>query len=119
MCEGLEAEQPGAASQPGANLPSQNDKECMAVAVLNLLKLQLRAAIVENLSPTRLGLAPGSRLLISLKNCVVEIARNSAVLESVQRAAQSVLRSGWVILLPTVSERASALSQLLPSGEGA
>lgn len=49
----------------------------------------------------------------------MELARNSNVLETVQQAAQAVLRSGWMILLPTVSERASALSQLLPVGEGA
>lgn len=48
----------------------------------------------------------------------MELARNSNVLETVQQAAQAVLRSGWMILLPTVSERASALSQLLPVGEG-
>ena len=48
----------------------------------------------------------------------MDLAGDTGVLPSVQNAAQSVLRSGWAILLPTVSERASALSGLLPSGEG-
>jgi len=68
--------------------------------------------------PETLNLAPGSSLLTSLKQCVVELAKNSNVLETVQRAAQGVLKGGWMILLPTVSERATALSSLLPSGEG-
>ena len=80
---------------------------------------QLYAAITEHVPPDKLNLAAGSSLLTSLKQCVVELARNSNVLETVQQAAQAVLKSGWMILLPTVSERASALSQLLPVGEGA
>lgn len=79
---------------------------------------QLYAAISEHVPPEKLNLDAGSSLLTSLKQCVVELARNSNVLETVQQAAQAVLRSGWMILLPTVSERASALSQLLPVGEG-
>ena len=79
---------------------------------------QLYAAVTERIPPEDLGLVPGSPLLISLKQCVVELARSSNILSTVQEAAQSVLKSGWLLLLPTVSERASALSQLLPSGEG-
>ena len=82
------------------------------------LPSQLYAAISEHVPPEKLNLDAGSSLLTSLKQCVVELARNSNVLETVQQAAQAVLRSGWMILLPTVSERASALSQLLPVGEG-
>lgn len=48
----------------------------------------------------------------------MRLAGESGVYSGVQRVAQSVLRSGWNILLCTVSERASALSELLPSGEG-
>ncbi len=73
---------------------------------------------MESIPPEELELAPGSPLLVSLKQCVVELASKPNVLQTVQTAAQTVLRSGWMILLPTVSERASALSQLLPSGEG-
>lgn len=60
-----------------------------------------------------------SLFLPSLKQCVVELARNAKVLPSVQQAAQAVLQTGWTVLLPTVPERASALLQLLPNAEGA
>ena len=79
---------------------------------------QLLIAYSTHCDLADLGLVPGSSLLVSLKQCVVSLAGNSGVLASVQLAAQAVLKSGWNILLPTVSERASALSELLPSGEG-
>ncbi len=72
----------------------------------------------EGIPPVELGLTAGSPLLVSIKQCVVELARNMSVLPTVQKAAQDVLKTGWGVLLPTVSERTSALSQLLPSGEG-
>ena len=65
----------------------------------------------------QVGLTP-TMFLPSLKQCVVELARNANVLPTVQRAAQAVLKTGWMVLLPTVPERASALLQLLPSAEG-
>lgn len=73
---------------------------------------------MEGMPPESLGLGPGSSLVVSIKQCVVELARNSNVLPTVQYAAQRTLKSGWAILLPTVSERATALSQLLPIGQG-
>ena len=90
--------------------------DVMAQGVFSLL--QLHATITEHVPPENVGLAPGSPLLSSLKQCVVELARNSNVLETVQISAQNVLKHGWIILLPTVSERAGALSQLLPTGDG-
>ena len=90
----------------------------MAIATLNLLRLQFRAAINEEVDPSNLNLVSGSPLLTSLKQCIVQLACNEGVLESVQRAAQSVLQDGWVVLMPTVTERAEALSSLLPSSEG-
>ncbi len=98
--------------------PLNQDHECMAVAILNLLRLQLYAAISDGTPAEEIGLTPGSPLLSSLKQCVVELARNGRVFESVQSAAQEVLKTGWDLLLPTVSERAAMLSSLLPSGEG-
>ena len=83
-----------------------------------LFFIQLYKATSSQINPDILGLSHGSPLLTSLKDCVVRLAGNSGVLSSVQYAAQSVLRCGWNILLSTVSERASALSELLPSGEG-
>lgn len=98
--------------------PPRQEDECMAIATLNLLRLQFRAAINEEVDPASLSLLSGSHLLTSLKQCIVQLACNEGVLESVQRAAQSVLQDGWVILMPTVTERAEALSSLLPSSEG-
>ncbi|XP_072868076.1 E3 ubiquitin-protein ligase HERC2-like isoform X2 [Chlorocebus sabaeus] len=56
----------------------------------------------------------GSVLLNSLKQTVVTLASSAGVLSTVQSAAQSVLQSGWSVLLPTAEERARALSALLP-----
>ncbi len=98
--------------------PHSQSHQCMAVATLNLLRLQLHAAISEETPAKEIGLHPGSPLLNSLKHCVVDLARSSRVFECVQSAAQDVLKTGWSVLLPTVSERATMLSSLLPSGEG-
>ena len=76
---------------------------------------QFYVAITEGISPDSLNLQPGSLLLSSIKQCVVELARSSSVIGSIQLAAQAALRTGWSLLLPTVSERASTLSQLLPT----
>ncbi|XP_054256531.1 E3 ubiquitin-protein ligase HERC2 isoform X4 [Indicator indicator] len=96
--------------------PPPQEKECMAVATLNLLRLQLHAAISHQVDPECLGLGLGSILLNSLKQTVVTLASNAGVLNTVQSAAQAVLQSGWSVLLPTAEERARALSALLPSG---
>ncbi|KAM9567415.1 E3 ubiquitin-protein ligase HERC2 isoform 7-T8 [Guaruba guarouba] len=95
--------------------PPPQEKECMAVATLNLLRLQLHAAISHQVDPECLGLGLGSILLNSLKQTVVTLASNAGVLNTVQSAAQAVLQSGWSVLLPTAEERARALSALLPS----
>uniref|UniRef100_A0A8C3FUU3 E3 ubiquitin-protein ligase HERC2 n=1 Tax=Chrysemys picta bellii TaxID=8478 RepID=A0A8C3FUU3_CHRPI len=95
--------------------PPPQEKECMAVATLNLLRLQLHAAISHQVDPECLGLGLGSVLLNSLKQSVVTLASNAGVLNTVQSAAQAVLQSGWSVLLPTAEERARALSALLPS----
>ena len=41
----------------------------------------------------------------------------AGVERTIQEAAQSVLLSSWSLLLPTIEERAKALSSLLPNGE--
>ncbi|CAG5129600.1 unnamed protein product, partial [Candidula unifasciata] len=96
--------------------PPSQDKECIAVSCLNLLNLQLHAAICQSEDAEHLGLQQGSALLESLKQRVVALASNSGVISTVQRAAQATLQSGWSILLPTPEERARALSSLLSSG---
>uniref|UniRef100_A0A8I5NTH4 E3 ubiquitin-protein ligase HERC2 n=3 Tax=Papio anubis TaxID=9555 RepID=A0A8I5NTH4_PAPAN len=97
-----------------ADWPPPQEKECVAVATLNLLRLQLHAAISHQVDPEFLGLGLGSVLLNSLKQTVVTLASSAGVLSTVQSAAQSVLQSGWSVLLPTAEERARALSALLP-----
>ena len=78
--------------------------------------VQLYPVVTEGIPPEELGLE-SSPLLGSLKECVVELAKSEKVLPTVQKAAQVVLKTGWMVLLPTVSERASALLQLLPNAE--
>ncbi|MCI4375021.1 hypothetical protein PGIGA_G00104220 [Pangasianodon gigas] len=95
--------------------PPPQEKECMVVATLSLLRLQLHAAISNQVDPEELGLGLGSSLLNSLKQTVVTLASNAGVLNTVQAAAQAVLQSGWSVLLPTAEERARALSSLLPN----
>ncbi|XP_062251671.1 LOW QUALITY PROTEIN: E3 ubiquitin-protein ligase HERC2 [Platichthys flesus] len=95
--------------------PPPQEKECMVVATLNLLRLQLHAAISNQVNPEELGLGLGSVLLNNLKQTVVVLASNAGVLNTVQAAAQAVLQSGWSVLLPTAEERARALSSLLPN----
>ncbi|XP_022244118.1 E3 ubiquitin-protein ligase HERC2-like isoform X2 [Limulus polyphemus] len=111
VCEGLDG---------NSDWPPPQEKECIAVAALNLLTLQLYAAISEGLDVESLGLFPGSKLLASVKQRVVDLASNAGVIPSVQHEAQRVLQTGWCVLLPTADERARALSALLPTtGDGA
>ncbi|XP_064637694.1 E3 ubiquitin-protein ligase HERC2-like isoform X2 [Lineus longissimus] len=107
VCEGMDGRN---------DWPPPQEKECMAVAALNLLSLQLFAAISQGEDPVNLGLAPGSQLICSLKQRVVALASNSGVISTVQSAAQAALQNGWSLLLPTAEERARALSTLLPTG---
>ncbi|XP_051986313.1 E3 ubiquitin-protein ligase HERC2-like [Xyrauchen texanus] len=106
VCEGMDG---------SSDWPPQQEKECMVVAALNLLRLQLHAAISNQVDPEELGLGLGSGLLNNLKQTVVTLASNAGVLNTVQAAAQAVLQSGWSVILPTAEERARALSSLLPN----
>ncbi|KAL5011340.1 hypothetical protein ScPMuIL_009891 [Solemya velum] len=107
VCEGMDGK---------SDWPPPQDKECMAVAALNLLNLQLHAAISHSENVEMLGLGAKSPLASSLKQRVVTLASNSGVISTVQHAAQNALQSGWSILLPTAEERARALSSLLSTG---
>ncbi|XP_033632375.1 E3 ubiquitin-protein ligase HERC2-like [Asterias rubens] len=109
VCEGLDGL---------SDWPPPQEKECMAVAGLNLLRLQLHAAIAHGENAEKLGLGLGGTLLSNLKQRVVDLASNAGVIPTVQVAAQSTLQTGWSMLLPTAEERARALSALLPSGGG-
>ncbi|XP_074649618.1 E3 ubiquitin-protein ligase HERC2-like [Tubulanus polymorphus] len=107
VCEGMDGRN---------DWPPPQEKECMAVAALNILSLQLHTAIAHNEDPQVLGLAPGGRLISSLKQRIVALASNNGVIKTVQLAAQMALQNGWCLLLPTAEERARALSSLLPTG---
>ncbi|XP_076284957.1 E3 ubiquitin-protein ligase HERC2 isoform X1 [Lasioglossum baleicum] len=101
-CEGL----------PGTRPPTQ-DRECLAVAALNLLRLQLHTMITHNIEAKSLGL-----LLGSLKQRCVTLASGTGILATIQEAAQAVLQTGWSILLPTANERAKTLSNFLSKSNG-
>ncbi|XP_053688822.1 probable E3 ubiquitin-protein ligase HERC2 isoform X2 [Sabethes cyaneus] len=96
--------------------PPSQEAECVAVASLNLLRLQLHAMIVNNVSARQVGLVEGSRLLASLKSRILGLAGGPVILKTIQEAAQWTLQVGWSILLPTASERAQTLTSLLPAG---
>lgn len=96
--------------------PPSQEAECIAVACLNLLRLQLHALIANNIAPRSVGLGEGSRLLSSLKTRILGLAGGPTVLKTIQEAAQWTLQAGWSVLLPTASERAQTLTSLLPSG---
>ena len=95
--------------------PPKQEQECIAVACLNILKLQLCSILQKKKSKLLNCLQQGTTLLASLKTKIVELASNSNVLETIQRAAQGCLQVGWMVLLPTAEERARALSALLSS----
>lgn len=95
--------------------PPPQDKECITVSVLNLLRLQLHSMIINNIDPKTIGLGTGSRLLSNLKSQIVNLASGNGILKTIQSAAQATLDVGWSVLLPTPHERAKALSSLLPS----
>nr|XP_054387277.1 uncharacterized protein LOC129050013 [Pongo abelii] len=97
-----------------ADWPPPQEKECMAVAMLNLPRLQLHAAISHQVDLEFLGLGLGSVLLNSLKQTVVTLASSTGMLSTVQSASQAMLQSGWSVLLPTAEKQAWALSALLP-----
>ena len=72
--------------------PPKQEQECIAVACLNLLKLQFHSILQRKI---RLNcLQPGTTLLASLKNKVVELASNANVLETIQKSAQGCLQVG-------------------------
>lgn len=70
--------------------------------------------MTNNVDPRCVALHAGSPLLTQLRQQVMTLASRSAVLPSIQSAAQAALQAGWSVLLPTPDERAKTLSTLLP-----
>ncbi|XP_037935505.1 probable E3 ubiquitin-protein ligase HERC2 [Teleopsis dalmanni] len=99
-------------------LTPNEETECIAVASLNLIRLQMHALLANGVAPRTVGLSEGSRLLISLKTRLLNLAGGSNILIPIQEAAQQALQVGWSVLLPTAAERAKTLTSLLPSEPG-
>lgn len=99
--------------------PPNQESECIAVASLNLLRLQLHSLITNNINPLTVGLGEGSRLLTSLKTRILSLAGGPTILKTMQDAAQWTLQIGWSVFLPTAAERAQTLTSLLPSDPSA
>lgn len=78
-------------SQDNRQTPNQ-ESECIAVACLNLMRLQLLALIANGVEPRHVGLASGSRLLGSLKTRILALAGGTQVLRTIQVAAQQALQ---------------------------
>ncbi|TMS20509.1 E3 ubiquitin-protein ligase HERC2 [Larimichthys crocea] len=76
--------QVGEGMDGSSDWPPPQEKECMVVSTLNLLRLQLHAAISNQVDPEELGLGLGSVLLNNLKQTVVVLASNAGVLNTVQ-----------------------------------
>lgn len=109
----------GMACPNGTNLSGPSvETECITVACLNILRLQLHALITNNIDPHEVGLNEGSRLLGNLKSRLLALAGGSTILKSIQETAQWTLQVGWSVFLPTASERAHTLTALLPAEPG-
>lgn len=113
ICNTNKAQQIGDVRPP----PSQ-EMECIYVAALNLLRLQLYAMHLNDVDPKTVGLGEGSALLNSLKSRIIALAGTLNVLKTIQDAAQCTLKIGWAILLPSAAERAQTLTALLQSESG-
>ena len=103
------------------NWPPRQEQECIAISCINLLKLQIHSYLLlekskePRESDKNSNLEISKLLLTSIKQKVVDLASNRGVLKTIQIAAQSCLKIGWSVLLPTAEERARALSALLPT----
>ena len=73
------------------------------MASINILKLQLHSCLSAGEVPE--CLRPGSALLSSLRQKVVELATNEGVVGTLQTSAQKCLQEAWVILMPGADER--------------
>lgn len=98
--------------------PPSQEMECIYVAALNLLCLQLYAMHMNGTDARAVGLSEGSPLLSSLKTRIIALSGTTNVLKTIQDAAQWTLKIGWSILLPSATERAQTLTALLQSESG-
>ena len=92
-------------------VPNESE-ECVSVSMINLLTLQVRAAMAHGMDLSCPNFAPVVR---SLKDIVCHFASSPEALESLVSASQRCLKVCWPVLLPTSKERAVLLLQFLNS----
>ena len=99
---------------PQSSWPPAQDVECLAVSLLNLLRLQFKW-LLSNAAAQLLqaDLHSSSALFQRLKSHVIVLACGCPALGAVQTVAQATLQEAWSLLLPTAQERATALASLL------
>ncbi|XP_060835591.1 E3 ubiquitin-protein ligase HERC2 isoform X3 [Rhopalosiphum padi] len=93
--------------------PPSQQQECVLISVLHLLTLQFHSMINNHVSADTVGLIGNSKLLLSIRQTVTELASNSKVINTVKLAAQKTLEVGWLILFQTPNERANMLCTIL------
>lgn len=102
---------------PLSDWPPPQDVECIAVASLNILKLQFQWLLSHGEQADGGHHACSLAVLQRLKNHVIALAGGNPNLGALQVTAQGVLQLAWSLLLPTASERALALATLLQRNE--
>lgn len=69
--------------------------------------------INNNVSAETVGLIGNSKLLLSIRQTVTDLASSTKVLNTIKLAAQKTLEVGWLILFQTPNERANMLCTIL------
>jgi len=69
--------------------------------------------INNHVSADSVGLIGSSKLLLSIRKTVTDLASNTKVINTVKLAAQKTLEVGWLILFQTPNERANMLCTIL------
>lgn len=77
--------------------------------------------INNNVSADTVGLVGNSKLLLSIRRTVTDLASSTKVIKTIKLAAQKALEIGWLLLFQTPNERVDMLCTILqpltsPSG---
>lgn len=118
ICYSCDTSKPSMTASTALRPPPSQEMECIYVATLNLIRLQLHAIQINSIDPKSVGLAEGSMLLNNMKAKIIDLASGSNVLKTIQDAAQWTLKIGWSILLPSAAKRAQTLTSLLQGDSG-
>ncbi|XP_077975128.1 E3 ubiquitin-protein ligase HERC2-like isoform X2 [Styela clava] len=94
--------------------PPSQERECMTVAILNILRLQLQEKICHFIQDNTIhGTMESNQCIKSLKKNIIYLASTPGITTSIQSCAQSCLESSWCILIPSASERVEELMNVL------